>query len=76
MWSREVKNVSFPIFDNKTEFQKKKQNDIIFTKKICVQMWNGLVLRKNNPSSTKEIIEIGIFSIFRCFSKKWNTRER
>ena len=38
MQSREVKNISFPMFDNKTKFQKKRRNDIIATKKICVQM--------------------------------------
>ena len=38
MRSREVKNVSFPMFNNKTEFQKKRQNDIIATKKVCIQM--------------------------------------
>ena len=45
MWSREVKNISFPMFDNKTKFQKKRQNDIIATKNVRIQMWNKLVLR-------------------------------
>ena len=30
----------------------------------------------NNPSSTKEIKEIGIFRFFRCFSREWKTEER
>jgi len=30
----------------------------------------------NNPSSTKKMMEMGIFKIFKQFSKEWNTEDR
>ena len=39
-------------------------------------MQNGFVLKNESPLSTKEMIEMGIFKIFRYFSKEWKTGDK
>ena len=45
MSSREMKDISFSMFNDKTEFMKERWNNIVATKKIGIQKWNGFVLR-------------------------------